>query len=547
VITRAEAAALGIVMVPTAAIVFAYGADTAGLSLHPIPILVMSLVAATAAAILAGGERVEPFDSLALSFSKGELAQGRPRDLWAFTAIVGCTAAWLLWLAWPHLLPTSGGSDLTHHLLLIDYIDRARRLVPDPQLRPFLGDMIDYSPGLHSLAVLAGAWTRTSGLHTVYPLVVLSVALKTGLIFLIARRTGIPMLQALIAPLLLFLPQPYFLGSFTHDSFLAQVFSELFAVAMWWAIVCWDQQPSRLLAGVIASVAVATYLTWPVWLGPIVLTAAGTAWLHRERPLRHRVVHLSIAVVPVVAIAAFQSARRLGAASNMAGASGFALTPTVATLGWFLPAAGLAGGVVALSDRRARTIPLLLAAIALQAGVFFVVARASQAGAPYLTLKTFYLAIYPLAIGAAILASRIARSSPSAWLLVAASCVPAARLVAATPRPTPVLSTDLLEAGHWARAHVAPACVDYLTADDDTAYWLHLAVLGNARTTERSLVSDTFEPQKALVRWILPGGLPYAIASDFDTLPRDIRTNVDILARFGHAAVIKRRGATACQ
>ena len=91
-----------------------------------------------------------------------------------------------------------------------------------------------------------------------------------------------------------------------------------------------------------------------------------------------------------------------------------------------------------------------------------------------------------------------------------------------------------------------PACVDYLVADDDSAYWLHLVVLGNARTTTRSLASETFEPQKAVVRWILPGGLPYAIASDFESLPRDIRTTADTLARFGRAAVIKRRGESSC-
>jgi hypothetical protein len=107
------------------------------------------------------------------------------------------------------------------------------------------------------------------------------------------------------------------------------------------------------------------------------------------------------------------------------------------------------------------------------------------------------------------------------------------------------VSDDLLEAGRWARAHVPPACVDYLVGDDDSAYWLHLVVLGNPRTTARSLASDTFEPPKAIVRWILPGGLPYAIASDLDALPRDIRTSVDVLARFGRAAVIKRQGAAA--
>ena len=41
-------------------------------------------------------------------------------------------------------------------------------------------------------------------------------------------------------------------------------------------------------------------------------------------------------------------------------------------------------------------------------------------------------------------------------------------------------------------------------------------------------------------------GVPYAIAEDFSALPRDIRESVDVLARFGPVAVVKRRGATSC-
>jgi hypothetical protein len=548
VITRAEAAAVFLVTCPAVAIILAFCGDSIGLVLHPVPTLMLSLAAAAVLTRLARAAPVESFDSLALSLSKRELAQDRAVDLGAFLAIVGLMSAWLLWLAWPHLLPIGGGSDLTHHLLLVDYIERSRRLVQDPALRPYLGDMIDYSPGFHVLAVLAGAWTRTSGLQTVYPLVALSVAIKAGFIFLIARRLVHRYPQALIAPLLLFLPYGYFLGSFTHDSFLAQVASELLAVAMWWAVMCWDawwdEQPSPLLAAIVGILGVAAYLTWPVWLGPIVVTLVAVAWLHRDRPLRDRFAHLAIALVPVVAIAVFQSARRLGAASNMAGASGFALTPTLETMGWLLPAAGLIGAAVAMRDRRARTVPILLAAILLQAGVFLVIARANGADAPYLTLKTIYLAIYPLAVGGAIAACALDRRA--SWLLVALALIPVARLVRATPRPLPVVSDELLEAGRWARTHVPPACVDYLVADDDSAYWLHLVVLGNPRTTERSLASETFEPQKAVVRWILPGGLPYAIASDLESLPRDIRTAVDTLARFGRAAVIKRRGEFSC-
>lgn len=534
VFSRAEAAAVFLVTCPAIAIILAFGGDAIGAALRPIPTLVLSVVGA--AALTYTLIRSQPVESPAPTDRL---------DLPAFAAIVFFVAAWLLWLAWPHLLPISSGSDLTHHLLLVDYIERSRRLVQDPALRPYLGDMLDYSPGFHVLAVLAGAWTRTSSLHAVYPLVALSVAIKTGFVFLIARRLVPQIPHALIAPLLLFLPHGYFLGSFTHDSFLAQVACELFAVAMWWAIVGWDRQPNRILAAIVGLLGVAAYLTWPVWLGPIVVTLAAVAWLHRDRPRRARVADLAIALVPIAAIAVFQSARRLGAASNMAGASGFALTPTLDTMGWLLPAGGLVGAVTAVRNPRTRTVPIFLAAILLQAAGFLVIARANRADTPYLTLKTLYLVIYPLAVGGAIAAAWV-RGRLALFALIAAVAVPAGRVILNTPRPMPVVSDDLLEAGRWARTHVPPACVDYLVADDDSAYWLHLVVLGNPRTTARSLASETFEPDHAVVRWILPGGLPYAITSDLDALPRDIRTTVNVLARFGSAAVVQRRGASAC-
>jgi hypothetical protein len=82
--------------------------------------------------------------------------------------------------------------------------------------------------------------------------------------------------------------------------------------------------------------------------------------------------------------------------------------------------------------------------------------------------------------------------------------------------------------------------------DGSTGYWLHLAVLGNAMTNPRAQDRETFEPQKALVRWIYPGGLPFAIVGDMTALPRDIRENVDVMASFGPSAVIKRRGRSSC-
>jgi len=570
VFTRAEALAASIVAFLATAIVSSYLGDAIGFALHPLPIFAISCAAS-------------------IAFGIQGTARGGPFDLLALTTIVIAVLTWLLWLAWPHLLPIGGGTDLTHHLLLIDYIDRTRRLVHDPALRPYLGEMADYTPGAHLLAVLAGSWMRSDGLHALYTVVAVAVGLKVGMVFLVASRcltrpdapqplhhgghgghggldedfssvspvssvverqsTQLPF--ALAAVLLLFLPRFFLLGSFTHDSFVAQVVSELFAVTMWWAIVCWDERPAAPALAMIGLAGAAAFLTWPVWLGPVIITLAVVVMLRGTRSISARAQDLAIALLPIACVAAVHAAGR-PAAAGIAGTTGFALRPSTATVGWALPALGLAGAAIAAGDRRARTVPIVLGATALQAAVLFVVARVNHADTPYLALKMFYLAIYPLAIGGAYAigsasrATGVSRGSLLGWAVVVILLIALGRSLVTTPRPSPPITDSLLAAGRWARGHVSPACVDYLVTADDSAYWLHLAVLGNARTTVRSLDSDTFEPHKALVRWILPGGLPYAIADDFDTLPRDIRTNVDVLARFGSAAVVKRRGRASC-
>jgi hypothetical protein len=212
------------------------------------------------------------------------------------------------------------------------------------------------------------------------------------------------------------------------------------------------------------------------------------------------------------------------------------------------------GWVWSALDRRARSAAMLFAAIALQGAGLIITGRSSGADAPYLSLKMAYLAIYPLAVGAAVMlahvwraALRPAAASRYAWIPVIVVALGVARSIRSTPPVKPVVTQPVWIAGQWARTRVPTACVDYLVADGFTGYWLHLAVFGNPRATGRAMDGDTFEPTKAIVRWILPNGLPYAITDDFDALPRDIRTNVDVLARFGPAAVVQRRGTSSCE
>ena len=73
-------------------------------------------------------------------------------------------------------------------------------------------------------------------------------------------------------------------------------------------------------------------------------------------------------------------------------------------------------------------------------------------------------------------------------------------------------------------------CSDYLVADAETAYWLHLAVLGNPRSSERMRELDRYEPRAAMAPWITAEGRRYAIA-DLRLLPDEVRSRVQIVER----------------
>jgi asparagine N-glycosylation enzyme membrane subunit Stt3 len=258
-----------------------------------------------------------------------------------------------------------------------------------------------------------------------------------------------------------------------------------------------------------------------------------------------------IALAPIAAAAAVHAIGRT-AAVGILGMSSVAIYPSAATMGTPFIGLALGGIAVAATERRARPVAIVAAAIALQTAALLVLARTKHAAMPYMALKMCYLAIYPGAVGGAIGVRRLLDAARPdnrrwfAWAFVAVLAAVVARQSFAAAKPVPVVSDALYDAGRWTRTHLDPACVDYLVADDDTAYWLHLAVLGNARAAPRSVISDTYEPKQALIRWVLPGGLPYALVGKLDDLPNDIRSNVDVVARFGEAAVVKRRGASSC-
>ena len=514
----------------------------------------LALAAIAGYAIDGLGFGVQPWAALTVALVVTGLAASlglRPSGSWsadliAWLGIVIFLIAIFLRMSWPSLVPPGRGPDLTHHLLLVDYIQQAGHLVHDRSLDGAMGEMAHYTPAAHLLAVIAGAVFGVDGLRAFFPLAAVCAALTAGFVFLIARRMGLALPYAIAAVLMLFLPAQYFFGAFTHDGFLAQTVSTLFAVALWWAIAQWRSQPSRSGALAIAIFLVATFLSWPIWIGPPLLVFL--ALIIRPEVLTHRAYQrdLAIAMVPLVVVFLAHSWDRWGW-MVIVRTSGAVLHPSLESLGWLLPLLAVIGIVVAASDRRARVTIVLLMMIVLQAVTLFAIAKAQGADTPYMALKMVYFAIYPLAILAACAIARPSQGraahGPLGWLFAALLLVIVVRPALTAPRQIPVVDLDLNAAGQWLRADGGAACSDYLVADAQTAYWLHLAVLGNPRSAERMRDLDRYEPRAAMAPWITDEGRRYAIA-DLQLLPDEVRSRVQIVKQVGNAAVIRRLDAT---
>jgi hypothetical protein len=162
-----------------------------------------------------------------------------------------------------------------------------------------------------------------------------------------------------------------------------------------------------------------------------------------------------------------------------------------------------------------------------------------------------HLLVYALVMFAALALDAIARVLPArrrswAWVLPIAALAWVSRTdLPRRPLPSP-MTEPAYRAGRWARTHVPPQCVDYLVDHWLTGYWLHIDVLGNARASER-MRRERFDEKATVGRWIEGKGLPFAIAGNVDSLPRDLRSQLRVLQRFGPAAVVARLdGAGQC-
>jgi len=488
--------------------------------------------------------------------SRAQAAAGSPLELILFLAIVVVADAYLLWLAWPSLLPIADAPDIVHHLLVIHLIQRTHHLTREAWLEPYLLEMMNYTPGVHVLTATVADALRLDGLRVVHPIAAAAVSLKAGLIFLVTLR-ALPVsraapLQAAAAAVLMFVPSQYVLGSFLRLHFYAQVVSETFAVAMLLGVIHWLRSPSRAALAFIALCGIAVFLVWPVWIGPPAIAIA-VALLVSDRPWRTRAADAVVVFAPMCFIAVLHAARHAGAASII-GTSGAVTKPSVETLGgWAFLLLCAAGSALALRRSSSRIVVVFLAATLAQAGALALLDWRVGAASFYMPAKMIYLAVLPGAVLAALAVAELSNAMASRAGVARTAAAIAPLLVAAlmvrghvpVKRQRSPIAEPSLAAGVWARDHVPTACVDYFSRHWLTGYWLHLDVLGNPRLSDR-MRAETFDFPDVVWKWIQGRGLPYAIVEDFDAVPRDARVDMIPIRSFPPAAVVRNVRPAVC-
>jgi hypothetical protein len=302
------------------------------LGLPWLPALVAAMAGAAGVLAAVRGREFGPGDGVA------------PLGAWA-VVVIGI-GLWLAASSWPQVLPPGGGSDLTHHLALVDVLERTGHLVDGEVMGGTLGEMAHYAPGLHLLIVTLGSLLHVAVWRVAHPLIIATVALKAGFV----------------------------------------VAAELFVVAGWWALMEWRVAPSPARAALVGACGAATFLVWPIWIGPLMLASGIVVLWPAGQPFETRARSLALATGPVAVVAALHLSRH-AAWLRMAGTSG-AVPAFLPDAAWWVLVALAVVGVGSSwrawwgSSRPApdhasgdRVTLWFFAAVALQAGMLVVVAR----------------------------------------------------------------------------------------------------------------------------------------------------------------------------
>lgn len=536
-------AIIGILVITISLLILnAYALDLAGSRLGLLPALaLLGAEAITILALIFSGRWQVP----KISLDGIELA--------GFLLVIGVVLAYGLRLAGPSLFPVGNSVDAVHHYLLTDYIFTSEGLVHDPAgLRDYLGEMTVYPFGFSLLVAQLAKITGIETIKLLFPIAAFTVALSAGVIYSIIchllPKTSLSKAAALGSASLLFIPYGYFIGSFADQNYYAMVLAELYLlVSLWYLVVPQRNWAWSFLLALSGATLVVIYPTWlPISFGSLValtLLERGKAW-------RERVRWIAIPLVAALAVLAVFLPGRIQVGMSVLANEGSTIRPSVESVGWpliILAVLGFVAGFLAL--RRFAPVYLFSTFLGLEILGLVVAQRLFEVGSSYAIFKMVYLVIYLLPIFVCLgvfwliksLERRISLGlvtsvvlllvlAGSTWVLVD-------RFHDGSAVSHPITESEF-QAGLWARDNLPPNKLDYVGHHPLSAYWLHIGVMNNKRSSSATL-RWLLERPLTFDGWFYnPREPEYLVVGEMGGVPAD--PGYDVLFRSDPSAVLRR-------
>jgi hypothetical protein len=480
------------------------------------------------------------------------------RELAGVALTLGAVFLFFFLPSLPSLYPPTSSGDSMLNLLVVNYIVEHHSLTHDVRaLSPYMGEMAAYPFAAHAIVAFIAQALDQFPLRVMHSFISLPRALSAAYIFKMAYRslpaTPQRLLLALCAPIFLYIPAVYFVGSaMGWQYYFAMIFGELIIVSSWHTLFfAYDSHHplSTERLAFFSLLAVSLAWTYSAWLPLLALGCAlrlllpGPTWKQRVWQAIAAGFPALIALVLFITQPYYAQFGR----NNMTYEGG-AASPGLGSLGVpFLIVAGT--GLLATLKRWQQSWPALvvLGLCLVQGAAFYTLSSILHWIAVYHFYKSVQIIVYPLALLAALGVAQLAnlgRQPDTQWRaaqLVLCVAVAAALLaVRLEPRASPiqVITPDEVAVGDWAKAHIDVTQVGYRTAHAITGYWLHIGILGNRRDTPNATTLLTL-PVLSFDEWLNGGTRPsYLIVDDASTVPQ--APGVTTVYSHGKAVLLKR-------
>lgn len=489
-------------------------------------------------------------------------------ELVVFSAIVLGVLAYCLWLGRPNQLPVGTTVDAVHQEGLADYINQSGQLpIKATHLRANLMDGIEYPPAFVILVSLSSQLTGLDPIYLLHPVASFFLALALGTTFLIIctliqGQRRVPL--AALATGFCLLPFGYTFGSFTDQTYFAQVTGNGFLILAFYFLLDWQRRRAVKTLLILIMLSSALIICYPTYFLIFFFSFIIIELCAFRLSLKERLVSSIMLALPVGIVLFLFLQNRLLVGLDTLSNEGAVLSPDLSRSGWII--VGLAGvGVLfgLVSRQPSHKLIILFCGLVVAEGLgLWLLKQFSTKGSLYAVFKQFYLSPFLIPMLATIGLNGIlsllvgfthqnshSNKLRSAWLAGVGGIILFGTFLTANwlshpeaERPFPVFTRDIVEVAYWTRDNLKPKEYEivYSTLPGTIPYWLDVGIFKFPRNQH---ALDLLQGSAInFESWLnQPDSPKYFFTDNIAALKTD--KVVTILCRSGNVAVLTRSAA----